>query len=164
MTWDWHHLGFAHASGILHIATDFSQVRGSYPPTWTSQCGLQNPRGSCSKVYIGHMGSYRTMVQKSALTSGTTAQLAVLAECAFEQMHIYDWVEGSISGRLPFLTTARKESINYYSITLKYSIVFHYIIYSINYNYFNIVLFLRWWYVQVLGYWSSHNSCNILTN
>ena len=30
----------------------------------------------------------KDMVQKSALMSGTTAQLAVLAEYAFEQMHI----------------------------------------------------------------------------
>ena len=74
-----------HASGILHIATDFSQAWGSYPPTWTSQCGLQNPRGLCSKVYLGQMGSCRTldqtMVEKSALMSGTTDQLGVLVEC-----------------------------------------------------------------------------------
>ena len=145
MNWDWHHLGFAYAWGILHIATDFSQVRGSYPPTRASQCGLQNPRGLCSKVYIGHMGSYRTMVQKSALMSGATAQLAVLYSWICPWINIYDWVEGNVSGRLPFLTTARKVSINYYSITLEYSIVFHYIIYSINYNYFNIVPFLQWW-------------------
>ena len=156
MIWDWYHLGFAYASGILHIAADFSRVRGFYPPTWTSQCGLQKPRCSCSKAYTGHMGSYRTIVQNSALTSGTTAQLADLAECAFEQMHIYDWVEGSTSGQLPFLTTSGKVSVNYYGITLEYSIVD--IIYSINYNYFNIVLFLQWWYVQVLGYASSHPS------
>ena len=70
---------------ILHIATDFSQVWESHPPTWTSQCGLQNLRGLCSKVYLGQMGSCRTldqtMVEKSALMSGTTDQLGVLVEC-----------------------------------------------------------------------------------
>ena len=51
--------------------------------TLTSQCGLQNPQGSCSKLCIDQLGTCRTVdqkVQKSALTSGTTVQLAVLAE------------------------------------------------------------------------------------
>ena len=84
-------------------------------------------------------------VQKSALTSGTTAQLAVLAECALEQMHIYDWVEGSISGRLPFLTTARNVSINYYdNNTFAHSIVYNIYSYQLLlslYCIWNIMLF-----------------------
>ena len=147
MTWDWHHLDFAHASSILHIATEFGQSQGSH--AWGLHV-LHEPASVVHRIPMVFMlksvhwpigQDSGLKVQKSALTSGTTAQLAVLAECALEQMHIHDWVEGSINGWLPFLTTARKVSINYYAIThlhiqlcILYTLIsyyYHYIVFEI---------------------------------
>ena len=56
-------------------------------PRLPSLCGLQNPHGSYSKVYVGQLGSGKTVnqkIQKSALMLWNAAQLAVLTEHSFE--------------------------------------------------------------------------------
>ena len=88
--------------------TDVGEAEGPHTPTATSWCGLPDPCGLCSRVYIGQTGrtmEHRLKEHKRALTSGNTAQSAV-AEHAVEKMHEINWEKAEVVDS-PVHTTAK---------------------------------------------------------
>ena len=81
-----------------YFAPGTGQGEGPNASTAKSWCGLQDPCGTCPKVYIGQTGrtlKHRLMEHKRALRSGETAQSAV-AEHAINEGHTIKWDDAEV--------------------------------------------------------------------
>ena len=155
MTWDWHHLDFAHASSILHIATDFGQSQGSHPRglhvLYTSQCGSQNPKGVHAQMCTSTnwTGFWTKGTNKCTNTRDYSPVGCASWMCLWA--NAYTWLSGrkhKWTTRSHSLLQPAKVSSNYYDIThlhiqlcIIYTLI-NYIIIIILYSKYYVVLFL----------------------